>query len=320
MDKNLEEKTPLVSILMAAFNADNFIGDSIKSIIEQTYKNWELIVIDDYSSDKTYQIANNYSKLDPRIKVIRNTTQLGQALSRNRGVEYSTGNYIAILDSDDLALPFRIEKQVEYLGKNSDVGLVGSYVNIIDKDGKKIRTKEKACDALGIHFALILQNQFIHSSVIMRREVVEWAHGYDTKYLHAEDYDLWSRLCDKFILVNMNTVLTSFRVHNNSVTSISSSQKVQINNALEINLRNARKYLPNISKDNIILLSRLVNNRGYNIFNLARGLVLYRQLCLSYIRRNNLNKEQESHIKMIWKNTLVNTIAGIVKTRREKIL
>ena len=154
----------------------------------------------------------------------------------------------------------------------------------------------------------------------MRREVVEWAHGYDTKYLHAEDYDLWSRLCDKFILVNMNTVLTSFRVHNNSVTSISSSQKVQINNALEINLRNARKYLPNISKDNIILLSRLVNNRGYNIFNLARGLVLYRQLCLSYIRRNNLNKEQESHIKMIWKNTLVNTIAGIVKTRREKIL
>lgn len=319
MDTNIgQQNTPLVSVIMAAYNAERYIDEAIRSIINQKYTNWELIIIDDKSSDKTSYIIGRYSKEDARIKTIRNPTQLGQALARNRGVSASSGKYIAVLDSDDIALPQRLDTQVEFLEKNADVALVGSFVEIINEYGTSIRTKEKACDTLGIHFSLILQSQFIHSSVMMRRSAFEWSGGYDTNYLYAEDYDLWSRLRDKYTLLNINEVLTKFRVHDDSVTMVTESQIVQSKNAFKINLRNTKIYLPNTTEEQIIIMSYLVNNKGSNPFTVVHGLILYRKLCSAYISKLQLDTEQTQHIRMIWRNCLVNRFVGILKGLLQK--
>lgn len=317
MDTNIENnQRPLVSVIMAACNAEKYIDEAILSIKNQTYTNWELIIIDDKSNDRTSLIIGNYSKEDKRIKIVRNIIREGQALARNKGVATSNGKYIAILDSDDIALSSRLAIQVEFMENNMDVSLVGSHVELINSNGNKIRIKAKPCDTLSIHFCLILQSQFIHSSVMIRRDAFEWAGGYDNDYLYAEDYDLWSRLCDRYTLINIDKVLTKFRVHEESVTAVKNSQKVQIKNALMINARNLRKYLPNTTDKDVFILSNLINNRGYNIIEIVRGLILYRQLCNTYINRLGLDTDQAKHIKMIWKNCLINTISGMIKQNR----
>ncbi len=316
MDTNINNE-PLVSVIMAACNAEKYIDEAILSIKNQSYRNWELIIVDDKSEDRTSYIIGKYSKDDPRIKTFRNTTREGQALARNKAVMNARGEYLAILDSDDIALPQRLETQVLFLENNKDVAMVGSFVELIDSDSKKLGVKEKACDALGIHFALILQSQFIHSSVTMIKEAFDWAHGYDTDYIYAEDYDLWSRLCDRYTLLNQNQIFTKFRVHEDSVTQIKNSQKVQIKNAFRINIRNTQKYLPTITEEQIVLLSRLVNNRGYNFIELFKGLILYRKLCTAYIEKLQLDKAHTNHIRMIWTNCLMNTVRGIIKGKRQ---
>jgi glycosyltransferase involved in cell wall biosynthesis len=316
MDTNINNK-PLVSVIMAACNAEKYIDEAIMSVINQTYTNWELIIVDDKSEDKTSYIIGRYSKEDPRIKTFRNTSREGQALARNRAVSNAEGVYLAILDSDDIALPRRLETQVDFLEANKDIAVLGSFVDLIDSKSRKFGTKEKACDVLGIHFCLILQSQFIHSSVTMRREVFDWASGYDTDYLYAEDYDLWSRLCDRYTLLNQNQVLTKFRVHTDSVTWVKASQKVQIRNAFRVNMRNTQKYLPDVSENDVVTLSRLVNNRGYNLIELFNGLVLYRKLCSAYIKKLQLDGADANHIRMIWRNCLLNTLRGIVKRNRQ---
>lgn len=122
---------PLVSIIMPAYNAGKYISDSIASVISQTYQNWELIIINDYSKDNTPKIIENYANADSRIKVFSNSKNVGVSETRNKGIELATGNWIVFLDSDDMWHPQKLEKQIEKIKSNSaDFIFTGaSYVN-----------------------------------------------------------------------------------------------------------------------------------------------------------------------------------------------
>lgn len=183
---------PLVSIIMGAYNESKVIDKAIKSILNQTYTNWELIICNDCSIDNTKEIVLEYCEKDKRIKIINNKKNLGLAASLNRCLKYASGEYIARQDADDISLPNRLEEQVNFLKQNSTYDLVASQVNLCDKNNNvwgQIKYKE-----IPTKYDLIKGVCFVHPTVMVRREMYDNLKGYSVWALRCEDYDLWFRM------------------------------------------------------------------------------------------------------------------------------
>lgn len=210
-------KKGLVSVVMPAYNAEDFIADSIRSILDQTYENWEFIIINDCSSDNTAQIIERFLDNDPRIKLIHNKENLGPAKSSNICLKHTKGEFIARLDADDISKPLRFEKQVKFLNIHPDIALIGSGAYLIDDFGCIIRKINVISRDSIIRKLMMHVNLFIHSSIIARKKVIEDMGGYREKFRYSYDYDLFLRLCDKYKLSNVSQYLISWRT---SITSI----------------------------------------------------------------------------------------------------
>lgn len=207
--------TPLVSVIMAAYNAERHISASIESVINQTYANFELLVINDGSSDRTQSIIEEFCKRDSRIKLINNDKNLFVIKSRNIGIENAKGKYLAILDADDLAFPNRLEKQVEFLENNPDVFLIGSSAHIIDENNTICNDFIALTDYHELKRNILKNNLFYHSSILFRNEKV----FYREKMIYSEDYDLILRLFSEGKkIVNLPDNLISYRQTNHSLS------------------------------------------------------------------------------------------------------
>ncbi len=211
-------KRGLVSVIMSAHNAGQFIGDSIRSILDQTYEDWDLIIINDCSSDDTAQVIGEFSKDNPRIKLINNKENLGPYPSANIGLEYARGEFIARLDADDVSYPLRLEKQVNFLNTHPDTVLVGSGGYVIDSSGHKVRKINAISRDSVIRKLMLRVNLFIHSSILARREVLEEMEGYREKFRYVGDYDLYLRLSDKYKLSNIVDHLVGWRSLKTGIT------------------------------------------------------------------------------------------------------
>lgn len=182
-----------VSIIMGIYNCESTLAESIESIINQTYDNWELIICDDYSSDKTYEIAKMYSTIYPKkIKLIKNDKNLTLGSTLNKCLKYVTGDYIARHDGDDLYKEDKLEKQVDFLNNNNNYDLVGTAMNVFDENGfygKRI-LKE-----IPIANDLMRGTTFAHATIMARKNVYSKLNGYSEKENRrgVEDYDLWFR-------------------------------------------------------------------------------------------------------------------------------
>ena len=186
------KNTPCISVLTIVYNGERYIEEAIDSILNQTYKEFEYIIVDNNSTDKTPEILESYAKKDKRIKIISEKRQ-GIRYARNTGLNFSRGKWIAVLDSDDIAMPDRIKLQLDYAEKNPGVVLIGSGCIMIDEFGKHMKTYNypAAHDLLVKH----LENHqafFPHSSAFVNKVKVGKVGGY--RFSQAEDYDLWLRL------------------------------------------------------------------------------------------------------------------------------
>lgn len=185
-------KNELVSIIMPAYNAERFIGDSIKSVLSQTYSNFELIILDDCSTDSTEKIVQSYN--DERVKYHRNSKNLGAALSRNRGIELSNGRYIAFLDSDDMWKEKKLQRQIKLL---SNTNYVMSYagLEIIDEDGKFIKSQSVPKH---MNYKMLLRNTAIAtSSVVLDRQKITGKIAMPDRKT-GEDYSLWLKILKRY--------------------------------------------------------------------------------------------------------------------------
>lgn len=187
---------PEVSVAMSVYNGEKYLRDSIESILKQTYKNFEFIICDDASTDSSVEIIQEYMKVDKRIVLLKNDTNLGLASSLNKCISQANGNYIARMDADDLSLPDRFEKQIAFLKQNEQVSFVCGGVFLIDDDGilgervgKKSLTKEN----------VFKYQPIAHPTVIIKKKVLEEVSGYTvapyTK--RGQDFDLWCKLYSK---------------------------------------------------------------------------------------------------------------------------
>ena len=190
--EGVQMKEPLVSIIMGVYNEEKNVSKCIESILNQSYENWELIICDDCSKDRTKEIIDNYSIIDNRIIVISNEKNLRLAASLNRCLKKARGKYIARMDADDECIPDRILIQVEFLENNKDIDCVGCNRIVFDDDGDiGIRT----IDEIPKKETLLLTTPFAHPTIMMRKEVYDYLGGYRTskETMRAEDLDLWFR-------------------------------------------------------------------------------------------------------------------------------
>lgn len=206
---------------MATYNGERFIAEAIDSILNQTFTNFEFIIVDDGSTDTTAQIIHSYN--DERIVYIKKDFNSGIADSLNIGIDKARGKYIARMDDDDVSMPNRFEVQLEIFNTNRKVIFCGS--NVSGNDGKPLRTPK---EHESIFLELLFRNPIFHPTVLIKRDIM-LAEKYNPKSVPSEDYDLWSRLIFRGEFHQIQTPLLFCRIHQTSVTARRRSEQLQRN-------------------------------------------------------------------------------------------
>ena len=204
---------PTVSVVMRVFNAERFLREAAESVLAQTYADFELLAIDDGSTDASVEILRSYG--DPRVRIITQANG-GKIAAAARGLAEARGRYVAILDADDRSSPARLERQVAYLDAHLDAVLVGSTLGIIDERSARVGTRRYPPDDAAIRRAITVYNPLGHSSLMYRRDAARMAGGYDPRYV-LEDWDLSLRLLQLGKAANLPDVLSEYRVRTDSV-------------------------------------------------------------------------------------------------------
>jgi len=206
-----------LSIITPAFNASSFIAEAIESILNQTYTNFEYIILDDNSTDNTFDIARSYEKKDKRIKVYRNKHRLGIPQNRNKGISLATGRFVMWQDADDISHPKRAEKLVNFMDNNKEVGMCGTNVLFFDKKNQKGKRLYKTSDQ-ELRNSIFLYSPISQPSAIVRTECFRVLGGFKSKWESAEDLEMSFRIGTKYKLANLNECLLKYRLHNKSTT------------------------------------------------------------------------------------------------------
>lgn len=200
---------PLLSVILPVYNGEKHIPASLDSVLAQTFTGFELIIIDDGSTDATAQIAADYAKKDQRIRIISNGSNLGIAESLSRGLSAARGMYIARMDADDISLPERLEMQIKFMQKHPNVAVCGCQMRSMN-GGRKISYPLKDQD---IRAQMVFRNPIGHSAVMFKKDAIVSCGGYDISYVPAEDYDLWTRLALRpdTVFANLADTLVLYR-------------------------------------------------------------------------------------------------------------
>ena len=217
-----EQHYPEVTVLMSVYNGERFLVECIDSIVNQTFTNFEFIIINDGSTDGTGAILERYAQVDDRM-YIHHQENLGLIASLNKGCRLARGKYIARMDSDDVSLPDRLKMQVHFLDKNPDIGVVGTDFNMIASDGT-VWNPPKFFDVPTepnfVKWKLYFSCCVCHPSIMVRKTVYSHLSGYRDEFIHAEDYDFFLRAVSYTKISNLPHVLYKLRKHESNVTTI----------------------------------------------------------------------------------------------------
>lgn len=213
-----------ISIVMPCFNAEPHVNEAIESILRQTFGDFELIIVDDGSKDRTLDVVLGFD--DRRVKLLKHGRNLGNYPARNSGIKAASGKYIAMMDADDVALPNRLEVQHAFLERYRHVGAIGSAYRFIDPQGRAFRDITGPMDYSNFKIALLQNNMMLQSSIMIRHHLIK-KHGllYDTRYRYAADYDFVWRCSTAFPIFNLREKLLMYRVHPNQISSNYSSEQ-----------------------------------------------------------------------------------------------
>jgi glycosyltransferase involved in cell wall biosynthesis len=218
--------TPLVSVVMPVFNGQDYIQEAIESILAQTLTDFELIIVDDGSTDKTGEILDRYSHSDRRVKVYHNEHH-GLVFALNFGCYLAKSEYIARMDHDDIATADRLEQQIGVLLNNPQIALLGGAMETILSDGTLLgRSSAPPLENADIKAALTSYCCFAHGTVVMRKTAFANVGGYRAPFHCAQDYDLWLRMSEKYQMANLPYVLMRYRLHYNQISTSNIEQQI----------------------------------------------------------------------------------------------
>ena len=247
---------PKVTVLMSVYNGESYLGASIDSILNQTFKDFEFIIINDGSTDMTKEILESYT--DPRISIINNDKNIGLTRSLNMGLELAGSEYIARMDADDVSLPERLEKQVKFLENNPTVILLGNWIEIIDDNGNVRSITRYPTDHCFIAWVLLFKTCLAHPTVMYRRKEVLTIGAYNRELKYTQDYDLWVRLSKAGKIRQIPEVLLKVRKSKGSIEDRFQEQQVEI--ARDIAFHYAKSIINEIDNDIFLYFFKKTKN------------------------------------------------------------
>jgi glycosyltransferase involved in cell wall biosynthesis len=222
-----DNMNPLVTIIIPTYNRAEFLPQAIDGALSQTYADFELLILDDASTDNTPDVVLPYL-VDQRIRYFKNSKNLGISRNRNYGLSLAKGEYVAMLDSDDVWLGVRkLQIQVDILELETKCGLVGTDATIIDKNGLKIGSITNFGSDAAIRMTVFIKNQFVQSSVLIRKQALADVGDYNEAIPIWEDYELWLRIGEKYKLRNVQELLTGYRDHDTNVSKTSGQSSLE---------------------------------------------------------------------------------------------
>ena len=238
---------------MSVYNGEYYLRDAIDSIICQTFTDYEFIIINDGSKDRTKELLETYS--DPRIRLYHQEN-IGLTRSLNKGLKMAKGRYIARQDADDISLPERLSHQVKYLDENHDIGLVGTHVAFIDKKGRQISVWKTPTNNDQIKRTFRNRNSFCHGTVMFRKKCIKKVGYYREKILYAQDYDYWVRISEHYKAANLEKILYKNRRTSGSISRNNLSKQLNfhllIQQLMKEREENGYDSLELIDTDNVI--------------------------------------------------------------------
>ena len=204
---------PKISVVMSVYNAESYLKEAIESVLKQSFTDFEFIIVDDGSTDRSFRIISSYD--DDRIKLLRNKVRIGLTKSLNKALRIAKGEYIARQDADDISFPHRFEYQIKFFEKNAKVVLLGTSIYIIDEKGRILGVK-KGCPRPTLS-SLLKHNEFIHGSVMFKKAIIDKLGGYDELFKYSQDYELWLRIAKHYDVRNLQIPLYALRIRRGSV-------------------------------------------------------------------------------------------------------
>ncbi len=237
----MNSQKPLVSILLPTYNDASHIVKSLESVLSQSYENWELIIIDDASTDNSNELINKTIENNSKVKYILNKENQGIVKSLNIGLKSANGSLIARIDGDDIWNDKnKLSKQVQFLIKNKNHILVGTFAQRIDESGKIIDNLTYPTDDDEIRKYILIENCFVHSSVLFRKKAAMELGAYSEDLKFAEDYDLWLRMGKIGKIANIPLSMVQYRYSNEGISQ--KNKKQQIQNSITIVLKYKSEY------------------------------------------------------------------------------
>lgn len=251
----MQDKKVSVSVVTPAYNVEDYISQAIESILSQTFKAFEYIIIDDCSTDNTWKIIQEYAKKDKRIKPFKNEKNLGIAGNRNKCLSFTRGKYIAWQDADDISMQNRIEKQVHYMEQNPDVGICGSFVRFFSEKGDMGIRRYASNDEL-LRKRIFFYSPVAQPAAMIRKQCFKDFGLYDPRWPPAEDLDMSFRIGTKYKFANIQEVLVKYREHERSATYT----KLK---TIELNTVKIRRIYSSVTSYKFTFFSRIYNLLHY---------------------------------------------------------
>ena len=257
---------PAVSVVIPSYNMGNYIGEAISSVLQQTYRDFEIIVVDDGSTDDTERIINRYNG---NIRYIKQSNS-GPAQARNLGIQHARGDFVSLLDADDLFIKNKLELQMKHLEKHPDIGILGGGCLLIDDIGQRLGKMNAPQEDLKIRWVALLSNPFLHSTILVNHAVLkESGFQYESDYCPTEDYELFSKLLLITKAQNLPYPLSCYRIQRKSLTSVQNEKRIQ--NHLRVSCRNASKF--GLSQEAFTQLSKAMafGKEAYDSLSISRS-------------------------------------------------
>ena len=215
--------TPAITVFMPVYNGANFLREAIESVLHQTFKNFELLIVDDGSIDNSLEIIKSFN--DDRLRILENPENKGLIFSRNLGIREAHGKYLAILDCDDIALTDRLQIQYDYLESNPKIAVCGGHAIIIDEYGKEKEFFQVPLTHKNMGILMLFRNTIVNSTAMIRVDILKEIGGY-LNYEIGEDFDLFLRIAERYDITNIDYTLSKYRINTKGISTIKRSDMV----------------------------------------------------------------------------------------------
>jgi glycosyltransferase involved in cell wall biosynthesis len=299
--KNINQKNKtLVSVVMPVYNAEKYLATAINSILSQSYRNIEFIIVDDASTDKSYKIAGKYAEKDKRIKLFRNEKNMGISITAKRAIDQATGNYIARMDADDIALPERLSKQIKYLSRHTKTVAVGGQCLLIDKDGavtgqKTFPTKFEDIYKYIFQFVPLQQPTLMIARKRLPKNFVYYRDGMNT----AEEIELIFKLFMHGKVENLPDFLLMYRVHSGNTSFINIKKTFFLTMISRIQAIFEYGYKPTLSGVMVTFMQTMMvlflsQKTIYWLYGMTRKMNFHPKISLLPLKRYSLSIVRES--------------------------